>query len=188
MANYHQKRRQNTKKLIYDALIILLQTHTINQISIRELSQIANINRSTFYNHYSDQYDVLDEMVREHVTNTSSLLVQGLAENKDITLCLIHALQYIKDNVAFARVLLVQEHYDLVSNVKKAMPIFDEVIISKLPEKISTDEKMDVALFVQYGVIRVLKHWIISGCKRSPQKEAETMLNLVTKTLSDYHQ
>ena len=44
-----------TKQLIYQAFFTLLKKKSIRQISIRELCEIAGINRTTFYNHYGIQ-------------------------------------------------------------------------------------------------------------------------------------
>ena len=49
-----------TKQLIRGALLKMLKTCNINKISILKLCQIAGINRTTFYNHYGSQYDVLN--------------------------------------------------------------------------------------------------------------------------------
>ena len=47
-----------TKKLLKNALIVLLKEKDIYHISIRELCALADINRSTFYKYYGSQYDL----------------------------------------------------------------------------------------------------------------------------------
>lgn len=68
------RRTQRTKKLIKEALITLLQRQKINQISITELCNKADINRKSFYNHYSDVRNVLDEIEDEYITRYLSYL------------------------------------------------------------------------------------------------------------------
>ena len=55
------------KKFIKDALIELMRTKTIDRISILELCKTADVNRNTFYAHYSTPEDVLNEIENELV-------------------------------------------------------------------------------------------------------------------------
>ena len=60
---------RNTKKRLKEALLTLLQKKPVNEISVTELSELADVNRGTFYFHYTDVYDILyktqDEFFRE---------------------------------------------------------------------------------------------------------------------------
>ena len=58
-----------TKKCIRDALVELLKEKSIEHISVKELSERADINRSTFYTHYRDVYAVVEEMAEEVINH-----------------------------------------------------------------------------------------------------------------------
>lgn len=59
----HSDRRvKKTKKAIQDALMTLMDKKNISDITIIELTKEADVNRKTFYNHYSDIYQVMDEI------------------------------------------------------------------------------------------------------------------------------
>lgn len=45
-----------------EAFWILYEKKDINKIRVREICEIAGYNRSTFYNHFIDVYDVLDQI------------------------------------------------------------------------------------------------------------------------------
>ena len=51
-----------TKMMIRKAFIELIYIKSIQDISIKELCEKGEINRSTFYKHYSDIYDLLKEI------------------------------------------------------------------------------------------------------------------------------
>ena len=53
------RRVRKTRESLITALITLLEKKNINEISVRELSELADINRGTFYLHYKDPYDML---------------------------------------------------------------------------------------------------------------------------------
>lgn len=50
---------RNTKKKLRDELLRLMQTKSVNEITAKELAELADVNRGTFYFHYSDIYDLL---------------------------------------------------------------------------------------------------------------------------------
>lgn len=56
-----------TKKAIHEGVLQLLAEKPIDDISITELAQVAQINRKTFYNYYQNPYQVLDELENELV-------------------------------------------------------------------------------------------------------------------------
>lgn len=56
-----------TKQQIRQALIELLAEKNESAISVRELAQKANINRGTFYIHYNDIHDLVEQLVDEAV-------------------------------------------------------------------------------------------------------------------------
>ena len=68
-----------TKRLLQDALINLLRTTDISKISIRELCEKAGINRTTFYNHYGSQYDVLKELSGNFLADIEAALTNATA-------------------------------------------------------------------------------------------------------------
>lgn len=59
------RRVRKTKRQLRQGLTQLLQTKNINEISVRELSDLVDINRGTFYLHYRDIYDLLDQIEQE---------------------------------------------------------------------------------------------------------------------------
>ncbi|MFE6077464.1 TetR/AcrR family transcriptional regulator [Paenibacillus sp. NPDC057886] len=174
-----------TKRLICEALLKMLKTRNINKISIRELCQIAGINRTTFYNHYGSQYDVLNEIAETYIQSTSFTIINDLAAGKNIDECLTRILQYIKDNVEFAKLVLDLDNYDLISHITISLPQFDHMVIKHLSENLELEEKKAIASYVQYGTVRLLKEWILSDCLKSPEEEAKLILNIAGRTIGN---
>lgn len=172
-----------TKRLIREAFLKMLKTRKINKISIRELCQVAGINRTTFYNHYGSQYDVLNEIADTYIQSTSFTVINDMKAGKNIDECLTQVLQYIKDNLEFAKLVLDLDNYDLLSHIKISLPQFDHMVIKHLPEKLDLAEKKAIASYVQYGTVRLLKEWILSDCLKSPEEEAKLILKIAGRTI-----
>ena len=56
----HEINSQNTKTLLSEALISLLKKKSISKITVSELVNLCDINRKTFYYHFTDIYDLLE--------------------------------------------------------------------------------------------------------------------------------
>ena len=52
-----------TKKILYETLIELMKTKTFEEIKVSDICTKALINRSTFYAHYEDKYELLLEFI-----------------------------------------------------------------------------------------------------------------------------
>lgn len=66
------RRVKRTKTLLQTTLVELMLEKEVSQISVKELTQRADVNRSTFYLHYLDIYDMLEQMEDEFVGRVRS--------------------------------------------------------------------------------------------------------------------
>ena len=56
-----ERRVRRTRAMILAGFIQLMQQKPVKDISVRELADLVDINRSTFYLHYTDIYDLLEQ-------------------------------------------------------------------------------------------------------------------------------
>ena len=56
---------RNTKRRLREGLLRLLEQKPINEISVKELTELVDVNRGTFYFHYQDIYDLLRDMEQD---------------------------------------------------------------------------------------------------------------------------
>ena len=68
-----------TKKILFEALVTLMEQKDFEKIKISDICDQALINRSTFYAHYEDKYDLLLAMINDLKNN----LERELKENKE---------------------------------------------------------------------------------------------------------
>ena len=73
------RRVRRTKTLLLQGLIRLMGEKDIKDISVKELSDLADINRGTFYLHYNDVYDMLSKIEEE--------LFQEFKRSRDLQTC-----------------------------------------------------------------------------------------------------
>jgi AcrR family transcriptional regulator len=54
-----------TRKLIREALVVLLAEKNFESITVQDIAERATVNRATFYAHFTDKFALLDSMIRE---------------------------------------------------------------------------------------------------------------------------
>ena len=77
-------RIEKTEKGIKNAFIELRSKKPLEKITVRELCEIARINKSTFYSHYKDIYDLSDTLEGEavsHIRNISWIIWKHFPES-----------------------------------------------------------------------------------------------------------
>ena len=72
-----------TRMLLRKAFLELLSRKPIQSISVRELCEEAGINRSTFYAHYKDVYDLREQIETEMLSDFQEALAPLLSRKKD---------------------------------------------------------------------------------------------------------
>lgn len=61
------RRVRKSKRAIKQAFIQLLKENNLDRITIQQISDLADVNRGTFYLNYEDKYALLDEMENEQI-------------------------------------------------------------------------------------------------------------------------
>jgi AcrR family transcriptional regulator len=59
------RRVKYTKMVLKDSLIKLMQEKPISRITIKAICEDADVNRATYYSHYKDQFDQLNQIEAE---------------------------------------------------------------------------------------------------------------------------
>ena len=63
--NVEDLRVRRTRKLLQQALIELTIEKGFADVTVRDIAERAMVNRSTFYRHYLDKYDLLRQYIEE---------------------------------------------------------------------------------------------------------------------------
>lgn len=67
------RRILKSQEAIKKAILELMIEKNFDNITIRDISDRANVSRGTLYLHYMDKYDLLDKIIEEHISNLREL-------------------------------------------------------------------------------------------------------------------
>ena len=93
-----QQRQTTTKSDIKEAFIQLLATKSLEDITISQLTKKAGVNRSTFYLHYLDKQDFLEQLKEETLSTVRMILRKETFYPKE---ALEAILSYFQESSAF---------------------------------------------------------------------------------------
>jgi len=167
-----------TRKLLKDALVHLMQKQHISEISVRSLCDMAGINRSTFYAHYSDPFDLLHQIEKDVMGNlTSHLEKQDYLDNRPLSAqVLIRILEYAKDNAEVFQVLF-SENCDF--DFQKDIMGLSQIVAFQLNPKYDARVRDYITVYGITGCISLLQKWLQDGMIEPPEKIAEFFLQLL---------
>ena len=100
------RRIQMTKKLLKESVFELMEQKPLNKITIKEICENADVNRTTFYKYYGDQYMLVKDAEDELLKKTSEFL-KSLSSDEEKTKLLEEFLTYVRNNGDTFRILLI---------------------------------------------------------------------------------
>lgn len=175
------RRVVRTKKLIRNALSQLIEEKGFNDISITDITSKADINRGTFYLHYTDKYDLLEkienEIIEEIVCNCKSLaeldMINTDFTNKPIP-SMIKVFEYLKENAVFMKAILGPKGDMTFQHKLKGLIqncLFQSNAIPIKKENMQVPETYFIA-YVLSAHLGVIQQWLENDMEKSPEEMA----------------
>lgn len=169
VAKAEDKRIRRTKKAIREALLRLMQTKPVARVTAAELCREADINRNTFYAHYSTPEDVLAEIEDEFLTDLVDMLESTYAEG-GVTLAMCKEI----DNNRERWRSMWHGHPELLSRAldvccERTLAHWDDENLAGADE----EKLLEEALFLQFvtrGASGVVGTWLDDGCRIPPEQ------------------
>jgi len=97
----HDTRTIRTRKHLAQAMLKLLQIHSLEEINIVEICDKAQVHRTTFYNHFNDKYELFYYLFDEIKNEVFDKAIEARYENASTEMYLQIAkntLDFIDDN------------------------------------------------------------------------------------------
>lgn len=186
------RRIKRTKMLLQNALVDLMLEKAVGKISVKELTQQADVNRSTFYLHYLDIYDMLEQMENEFVETIQGFFhdfFTPLPTSMPLTL-FVNISEWLEQD---------KEYYVKLLRGSASGYIFEE-LESRIRDEFLTllylifldEESLDLRTRVNFtvsGTVGVLRMWVMEGGNISLVELSETIDDILNNgMIQDYPQ
>lgn len=88
-----------TKQLLVDAFLKISREKKLSQITVKDITDIATLNRATFYAHFTDKEDLLDYTLSVTILKdlNDNLSISNVINEKVLRNIFISIASYIKD-------------------------------------------------------------------------------------------
>lgn len=161
------KRIINTKKKLTNALLIILKTKRIKDITVLELCKEAHINRTTFYKYYKDIDDLLNKIEESLLSDLEQYII-NIKRNYLISFT-SQIIETIKDRKEIYTKLLGKngDHTFL----RKILSLVYKESIQEwqhLLKKASKEDLEKIYNFIVDGSIGIIQNWINTNCEEDP--------------------
>lgn len=160
-SNTEDRRIRRTKRLLEQGLTELLKVKDFKEISVKDITDHMDMNRGTFYLHYTDTYDLLHALESSTISDVQKMIDKyRLKDSDNLQQIFEPLLLYIVENRDIC--------YSLFANnassgfIKKIHDLIYQNGSALMHRRFSNvpDNKLEyVFSFITFGVIGLIKQW-----------------------------
>lgn len=188
MAEKTDRRIRKTKAALRHGLAVLTQKKSIKEITVKELVEEVDINRSTFYLHYTDIYTMVSELENELLAQFRQAINLYPPTSSEDEMCRFfeHIYNILADNREIC-IALVSENGDIsfirqvedfvAGRIKK---IFESGMVKNI------DDTKYVFDFCISGGMGLFKHWLTDENVLEPAHMARLTTDMVVSAFKSF--
>ena len=173
------RRVKRTKKALRDCLFELLEEKTVDEITVKEITAMADINRSTFYFYYRDIDDMMIQIQDEIYSVFERDVIRPAAQfntKEDFVNYLVRFLTFCREREKICKVLMRNDpKNNLTRRIKSALlmciPDTTKVFAEDDPRRYLTD-------YAVAGFWQLILGWMFDGMKIPPNEMATFLTNV----------
>lgn len=176
------RKKLYTRMVLADSLIELMKCKAFEKITVRELCELADVNRSTFYLHYEDIYALLSAIEEDTLAWMYAYLDELTGETPSGDYAILSSLERLFEcfvkNSKHLRVLM-SEQGDPAFQKRVFNMAYKKCSFSSAYSKLTLPLAEDLHfIFMVTGGIGIVQHWLKNGLKESPREIAMAICDM----------
>ena len=176
---------RNTKRRLREGLLQLMEARPLQEISVKELTELVDVNRGTFYFHYPDLYALLRDMEQDFFEAFSRTLHESLPRGEAAYHYLETVFSFLGENASFCRIMLGP--YGDMQFVNRVKALVNDTIsffwqMKEHDADPSKDEMYNV--FIINGCIGLIQKWLDDPGRTSPADMAKLAATIVLESVN----
>lgn len=183
--NRDDRRIRKTKKALRESLAELMLEKELRNITVKELTDNADVHRATFYAHYGDIYDLYEQLENAVIDELGAIIT---ADSSDTYEGLFKSiLDYVYENSKTCRMLFKangsRNFYDRISDFFESKYLEDW--LHESGEKNVTEEWRFFTRYHIQGCLAVFSRWAENDYAYPKEKLADIIVG-VNKNFDEY--
>lgn len=151
-----------TKKLMVEAFQQVSREKKMSQITVKDITERATVNRATFYAHFTDKYDILNYTLSETILKdlNNTLSVSDIINETVISNLFISIANYmveVQDSCKMNSETFCNQAHQRINN--ELEDIFTIMLRNSYPEQ-DIDVLVNSASFLASGLCGLARHWL----------------------------
>ncbi len=187
MSDVIDRRVRKTKKQLRQGLAELLAQKPVKSITVREISELVDINRGTFYLHYKDIYDMVEQIQNEMFEEFNAIIDAHRPDRlkKTPLPMLTDIFQYMSENSEMAAVLMSKNGDAAFLDRLKA--VIKEKCLADWSKAFQNKDEVRFGYFFSFvasGCVGVFQAWLLGGMKEAPEEIAALVERIIINGIS----
>ncbi len=177
------RRIKYTKRVLNESLIDFLEIKDIKKITVTEICKDADVNRSTYYAHFTDPYDQLLNLKTELLGDMAQYIVNidtgKLPKDREQYIILKSLLDYVEPNKKIFRILLEQNGDQNLREDILAI-LGEKIFLPEVDPNASEEEAQFTLMYASHGCFGLFYHWLTTD-DISTERTAQMMASVTAK-------
>lgn len=173
------RRVKKTKSTLRACLFDLLENKKLSAVTVKELTEMADINRSTFYFYYKDIYDMMEQIQDEIYDVFLHEIIMQKCDFESIDQYVIYVqrfLDFCKDNFAECKFVISNDCNNILAEkIKKAL-------LENVPDSADFFDKSDARYYLTTYCISAIQGTILQWMQDGMQTNTAQLARFLSNT------
>lgn len=160
---------QFTKDAIIDSFIEMLNAKPFDKIKVKDIAEVCQINRNTFYYYFQDIYALLEAVFEREVNG----LLEGNQEPESWQEVLLKSTEFLRENKK-----AMYHVYNSINRNQLEQYLYrvsDEMLVEFVDSQVQDlnveeEDKFLLASFYKHALVGMVLNWIDHGMKEDPER------------------
>ncbi|MWV42016.1 TetR family transcriptional regulator [Paenibacillus sp. HJL G12] len=169
-----------SQKAIQSAFLTMLIEDGFDEISVKKITETADVGRKTFYLHYIDKYDLLDTIVNQRLEELAEICEQK--KDKGFIEGTIIWFHYFEQHKAFFSALFASK--STVSFRDQLLGFIMDQLIKKIDKSDPEKDNEILLKFLSMATLGIVESYVLNQLKGSMELVATEVGELIMQTIS----
>ncbi|MGE7111716.1 TetR/AcrR family transcriptional regulator [Lysinibacillus sp. NPDC047702] len=186
------QRQERTRRHFYEALIELIQKHGFQSITVKDIVERAGYNRSTFYVHFQDKFELADNLLEMMLDGLEVAVGKPYLFGEKVYTTKLKApsfniIHYIYQNRTFFELLTLD---DTIPSLHTRMPLtITKIYMEQFKFETINNQPVNMEMFkhyTSYGFYGLMLQWINSGFEKQEEALIQDIIELTRTHIYAY--
>ena len=182
------RRISRTKKRLQMALIQLLKKKPLTKIQIKEIAEVADVSRATFYHHFETKEQLLFSLVDDLFTRVNRIVFEEVSDSNEVNILSLFMAFYKQLYVhkeTLQWMAQVEDQNQIISLLRSHLDMITQELDKYVPPpEFVHAYRAYASNFVSGGSYMVVKMWLDNGLREAPETMAALTFIMIHRGFS----